>query len=211
MTCRVFLGDDRDRRQEGERAAYVNVGRLPAFSFRIACSDNGVKRPSQRGDKHAERWIPWNGGPTLRRPGLALRDRYGFGVARRRHACANEEISIARLVSIPGSAPEPCGYPCGDGSLISRSRSSEDTGQTWPSILRTGDGTCGARKHCRNRRAVHFTCGWHEPIATEIPHHRIQTMDAQRPCALVVRAPVGIRNVRPLVHPTLISLMNSGR
>src|SRR5215475_6280938 len=26
---------------------------------------------------------------------------------------------------------------------------------------------------CRNRRAVHFTCGWLEPIATEIPHNRI--------------------------------------
>ena len=59
MTCRAFLGDDHDRRQEGEWAAYVNVGGC-LLSFRIASSDASVKRPNQRGDKHAERWIPWN-------------------------------------------------------------------------------------------------------------------------------------------------------
>jgi hypothetical protein len=35
-------------------------------------------------------------------------------------------------------------------------------------------------------------------------------MDAHRPRALVARAPVGICNVRALVHPTPIQLMNSG-
>jgi hypothetical protein len=78
---------------------------------------NCQEATNQRGDKHAERRIPWNGGPTLRRSGLAHRDRYGFGVAHRCRACANEEISIARLVPIRSRAPKPCRYPCGDGSL----------------------------------------------------------------------------------------------
>ncbi len=173
------------------------------WAYELPRSDQSARR-----QKHAERRFPWNSGPTLRRSGLAPRDRYGYGVAYRCRACANEEISIARLVPVRSRAPKPCRYPCGDGSLISRSRRSEDTGQTWPSILRTGDDTRGTRKRCRNRRTIHFTRGWHEPTATEIPHDRIQAMDAHRPRALVARGPVGIGNIRPLVHPTPISFMN---
>jgi hypothetical protein len=170
---------------------------------------NCPEATTQRGDKLAERKIPWNGGATLCRSGSAPRDRHGSGVAHRCGAGANEKVSMARLVPIPSRANKSCRYPRGDGSLISRPRRSEDTGQTWQSILRTGDGACGTRKRRGNRWIVHLARCWHERIATEIPTDRIQAMDAQRRGALVARAPVGNGHICPLVHPTLVSAMNS--
>ena len=118
---------------------------------------------------------------------------------------------MARLVPIRNRASKPRRYPCGDGSIISHPRGSEDTGQTWPGLLHAGDGARSAGKRRRNCRIVHSAHCGHEYFAATIPTDQIQTMDAQCPRALVARAAVGIGNLRPMVHPGLVLEMSSWR
>ena len=88
---------------------------------------------------------------------------------------------------------------------------SEDTAQTWQDSLRIGDGTRGARNDIRNRGIVHSAGRRHEPFVGEIPLHQVQALDANGTCALVVRALVGIGNLRPLVRTAFVSKMNFER
>jgi uncharacterized protein (TIGR03382 family) len=57
--------------------------------------------------------------------------------------------------------------------------------KTCQDILRSGDGTRGARNDYRNRGTVHLACRGHERLAGEIPHHQIQGLDANRIGTLV--------------------------
>lgn len=56
---------------------------------------------------------------------------------------------------------------------------------------------------------VHLACRGHGRLAGEIPHHQIQGLDANRIGTLVVRALIGIGNLRTLVRPAFLSEMKS--
>jgi hypothetical protein len=47
------------------------------------------------------------------------------------------------MVPVRHRAPKPCRHHPGDGSVILRSRESEDTRQTWQGLLRAGHGALG--------------------------------------------------------------------
>ena len=86
---------------------------------------------------------------------------------------------------------------------------SEDTGQTWQGLLRTGDRAWGARKRHGNSRVIYITFCGHERSAAKFPADQINLRDAESARPLVARAPVGTCNIRPLVRPAFVSEMNS--
>ena len=81
--------------------------------------------------------------------------------------------------------------------------------KTRQDILRSGDGTRGARNDNRNRGIVHSAGRGHKRFTGEIPYYQVQALDANSISALVGRAPVGIGDLRPLVRAGFVSEMKS--
>ena len=124
-------------------------------------------------------------------------------------ARAPPAFPAACVVPVGDRATQPCRDRSRDDAFVSSSGGSGDTAKTCQDILCSGDGTRGARNEYRNRGIVHLACRGHGRLAGEIPHHQIQGLDANRISTLVVRALVGIGNLRPLVRPAFLSEMKS--
>ena len=154
--------------------------------------------------RYVERGVSGNGGPARGRFGSAPGNYDGGGAAPRCLARAHWPLSPTRLMPIRHRASQPRGDCSDDDSFISRSCVSQDSSQAWQGLLRVGDDARSARKHHRTGRIVHSARCGHDRFAGKTSNHKLQTVDAKRPRALVARTLAGIRDIYALVRPHLI-------
>jgi hypothetical protein len=143
---------------------------------------------------------PGNSRPFLRQPqsGFGISDR--SRILRRRRPCTPKALSSTRVVPVDHRARQSCIDCSDDGPVISRSRRSANSIETWQSLLRRG--YCARRlgNPGGSRRFVHPASGRHEPVAAAITHPQLQAVDENR-CSAVVGGPfIGSGNLRPLVR-----------
>ena len=124
----------------------------------------------------------------------------GSWVTRWRSPCAPKAFSSTRVLPVSHRARQSSIDCLNDVSVISCSRCSANSFETWQRLLRRGHCARRLGNLGRTRRFVHPAGCWYEAVAAAITHQELQAVDANCVGAVVGRPVVGRGNLRPLVH-----------